>query len=146
MTNIIVKVNGSVATASANGKLTSGMVGVPVSIQYDSSWDGLIKVASFRCGKFVRSRRKVENETTVPWEVMRESGRILEIGIEGRNDLGDVVIPTTWSPVGRIYEGATSDVPGAENPEVDSDIPSMEEIVNAVINALPKYNGEVEPV
>ena len=34
MTNILVKVDGANIVAKADGKLTSGMVGVPVNIEY----------------------------------------------------------------------------------------------------------------
>ena len=117
MTNIEVKVNGSSITAEANGKLTSGMVGVPVAIEYNEEWNGLIKTAIFRVGNFSRDRRNVEDSTTVPWEVMRHGGKILEVGIEGRNANGDIIIPTVWATVARIFNGANSTIPGAPTPD-----------------------------
>lgn len=181
MIKITVNVSGTSIAACANDKLTSGMVGVPVTIEYDESWSGLYKTASFRSGNLVRSRAGVGTSTTVPWEVMRHSGKPLEVGIEGRDADGNIVIPTIWAVAGSIFEGAVSSTPAAPNPEVgempqtgavidDSQIsenttwssqkiseeigngggggaiPDLDEIVNAVIEALPKYNGEVEPV
>ena len=43
MTNIKLTVNGAKATAEVDGILTSGSVGIPVTIEYDSSWNGLTK-------------------------------------------------------------------------------------------------------
>lgn len=176
MTNIIVKANGTSIVASADGKLTSGMVGVPVSIEYDVSWSGLTKTISFRVGNFVRSREGVANVTTVPWEVMRHSGRALEVGIEGRDQNGNIVMPTIWATVSTIYSGANASIPAAPNPEnengdggtgvdgttfypsVSSDgiiswtndggkaNPDPVDLTSAVVAALPIYNGEVVEV
>lgn len=182
MTSIKVKVIGASITANADGKLTSGMVGVPVNIEYDSSWEGLTKTAVFRVGSFERDRKNIGTTTTVPWEVMRNSGKPLEIGIEGKNDDGSVVIPTVWATVSTVLPGANSTISGAPNPdnsgvpgeggaiiddsqtstnttwssqkiadEISSgggggQVPDIDTIVDAVIDALPVYNGEVEAV
>jgi hypothetical protein len=117
MTNIHVKVDGTLATASATGKLTSGCVGLPVSFEFDASWSGLKKAASFKVGSLVRTRYNIEESTTVPWEVMRNSGKPLEIGVEGRDENGNVVIPTVWASVSTILPGATAETPAAPNPD-----------------------------
>ena len=120
MTNIKVKANGSSITAEADGKLTSGMVGVQVSIEYNEEWDGLNKTAIFRVGQFSRDRRNVENSTTVPWEVMRNSGKNLEVGIEGRDADGNIIMPTVWATVGMIFNGAKATIPGAPTPDSEA--------------------------
>lgn len=117
MTNIELKVNGASAKANASGLLTSGMIGVTVSIEYDSSWENLKKTAFFRAGNITRKRDNVEYSTTIPWEVMRNHGKTLQIGIEGRNQAGDLVIPTVWASAGKILQGANADIPAAPNPE-----------------------------
>jgi hypothetical protein len=117
MTRIIVKVAGSSVTATATGKLTSGMVGIHVSIEYDSAWEGMIKTAVFKVGSFSRDRRNVGTETTVPWEVMRYSGKPLEVGVEGKDQYGNIVMPTVWSPISMVYAGANASIPAAPNPE-----------------------------
>ena len=53
---------------------------------------------------------------------MRHSGKILEVGVEGRDKDGNLVMPTVWASCGTIKDGAVSGVPGAPNPETD--IPS----------------------
>lgn len=210
MTGIEVKINGTSAYASANGKITSGMVGLPVFIEYDSSWSGLVKTACFRVGNLTRKMDNVGTYTTVPWEVMRNSGKPLEIGVEGKKEDGSVVIPTIWATVSTVLPGANATIPSAPNPytgevpgangaviddsqisanttwssqkisdelknsgaggggtgvdgttfypsvsadgviswtnDGDKENPNPVNLVDAVISALPVYNGEVEPV
>lgn len=129
MNNIHVKICGTSAVANYDGKLTSGMVGLPVSIEYDDSWNSLYKTASFRVGKFVRSRENIGTATTVPWEVMRNSGKPLELGIEGRDENGNIVIPTVWASVSMVYEGANESIPAAPNPEV-GEFPSTGAVID----------------
>ena len=117
MTSISLIVNGVTVVASANGKITSGMVGLPVYIQYDESWNDLEKTAYFRVGKLVRKRDPIGTATTVPWELLRNHGIPLQIGIEGRNESGDIVVPTIWATVDTICEGASGGVPAAPSPE-----------------------------
>lgn len=125
MTNIQINVTGSSIVATSSGKLTSGMVGVPVYIEYDSSWDSLTKTVSFRVGGFARSRTNVQSETTVPWEVMRHSGKPLEVGIEGKDQSGSLVMPTIWATVAIIYEGANANIPAAPNAGVAGNLPEV---------------------
>lgn len=120
MTNIKVKVNGSSITAEADGKMTSGMVGVPVVIEYNEEWNGLIKTAIFRVGQFSRDRRNIETYTTVPWEVMRHGGKILEVGIEGRDADDKIIMPTIWATVSMIFNGANATIPGAPTPDSEA--------------------------
>lgn len=117
MTEVSVKVNGATITATASGKITTGMVGVPVNIEYGEGWEDLSKVVVFRCDGIVRDRRTNELKTTVPWEVMRRPGKVLQIGVEGRNEDNSIVIPTIWADVTTIQQGATPNVPGAPHPD-----------------------------
>lgn len=120
MTKILLEAKGASLTAKADNKITSGMVGVPVNIEYDSEWDGLTKTVIFRIGSFARVRKNVGTATTVPWEVLRIPGGVLSIGIEGRNEDGNIVIPTIWATVSRILPGANGEIPAAPNPDNES--------------------------
>lgn len=120
MTNIFVKVNGASIQATVDGKITSGMVGLPVEISYDDSWQGLYKTAFFKSGNFIRKVDSVSNSAVVPWEVLRKPGSRLEVGVEGRTSDGDIVIPTIWATAGMIFQGAKGDIPAA--PVTGSDI------------------------
>jgi hypothetical protein len=117
MTNIFLKVNGASVVASVDGKITSGMVGLPVSIQFDDSWGDLTKTAFFRVGGQIRKRDSVGTSTTVPWEVLRNHGKPLEIGIEGRDADGNIVMPTVWCTVATVYQGANGGINAAPNPD-----------------------------
>lgn len=119
MTTIKLKVTGASAIAQADGKITSGMVGVPVEIEYDEAWSGLVKTAVFRADDFSRDRSGVEGETTVPWEVLRTHGKTLFVGVEGRNSDGTIVFPTVFARVGTILQGANHTVSGADIPSSD---------------------------
>lgn len=179
---VVISVNGTSVVAKTEDKITSGTVGLPVQIKYDESRAGLTKTAFFRVGNQVRKRNDIGTSTTVPWEILRTHGKTLEIGIEGRDADGNIVLPTAWCVVGRVCEGADGDIPAAPNPDkeeypavggaVIDDIqisssttwsskkisdeiaegggggqtPDIDEIVQAVIDALPIYNGEVEGV
>ncbi len=120
MTSIFVIANGSTIKATADGKITSGMVGLPIEISYNESWNGLYKTAFFKVGEFVRKVYPVDNSVIVPWEVLRKPGGCLEIGLEGKNADGSIVIPTIWATAGTIFQGAAGSIPAAPNPDSDS--------------------------
>ena len=128
MISIEVKVNGTEATAITTGKITSGMVGVPVLIEYSNEWDELEKIAVFKNGDLKRKKGPVGTSTSVPWEVIRKPG-ILEIGIIGKNSDGSIVIPTVWCTVGKVFEGANAEIQAAPNPNNVNDPGSGEPII-----------------
>ncbi len=166
MTHISVSVHGCNVKVNVEGRLTSGMVGVPVTFSFDEEWDGLHKQAIFRNGEAVYSVPLMDAlEATVPWEVLDCAGT-LDIGAQGRNADGSIVLPTVWARVGeRVYPGANgNDMTGLmatpslydrllsliENPPVrgvdywtEAD---RAQIISDVIAELPVYNGEVEEV
>lgn len=104
---ISVKTNGTSITATVDGVITSGMVGLPVVIEYGEGWEGLNKFVSFRVDEFQRTRENVKSATTVPWEMLRRHGKVLYVGVEGRTKDGTVVMPTVWASVGTIKRGAS---------------------------------------
>ena len=106
MTSIEISIVGAHATAKKSGKLTCGMVGVPVSLVIDKSWDGLNIIPVFRCGDIIKDNGLINNQTTIPHEVLQYAGKDLYIGAEGRSADGKLVIPTVWARVGRVHSGA----------------------------------------
>lgn len=106
MTKIEISITGAHATAKKTGELTSGMVGVPVSFTFDEQWEGLTVIPVFRCGNIIKDNVLVENQTTVPHEVLRNAAEVLYIGAEGRTTDGKLVIPTCWARVGIVQCGA----------------------------------------
>lgn len=115
MVNIELTVNGSSATAKVAEKLTSGMVGVTFSVSYDERWDGLTKKVIFRADQMAR----VADDGVVPYEVLRVPNKSLFVGVEGRDADGNIVIPTVWCFVGKIFEGASGEIPASKKPVVD---------------------------
>lgn len=77
MTSINLMLIGAQAWASVDGPLTSGMVGIPVTIEYDQAWDGLTKNLMCRCSPWgsnegnIRTILNVEENATVAHEVMQ---------------------------------------------------------------------------
>ena len=102
MTSIMLTVTESKAQALVSGTLTSGMVGIPVTIEYDDSWNGLTKNLVYRYSRDgsadeeCRSMLNVGNTAVVAHEVM-QAGTILYLGVEGYSTDGTLVIPTTWA-------------------------------------------------
>lgn len=95
---------------SQSEMLTSGSIGVyQVKFGFNSVWNGLTKVASFRAGKTVVSILLDDTGTcTIPWEVLSSENvkQDLSVGVCGM--LGDeIVLPTIWKTVGVIREGVS---------------------------------------
>lgn len=113
MTSIMLKVTGAQAWAAVTGPLTSGMVGIPVTVEYDGAWEGLTKNLVCRCSEWGsedgehRTILNVGTTATVAHEVM-QAGRYLFLGIEGISPDGKLVIPTTWAMCGSIQPGANT--------------------------------------
>lgn len=113
LTSIKLSINGAHAWASVEGPLTSGMVGIPVTIEYDESWNGLTKNLMCRCSPWnsndgeIRTILNVGETSTVAHEVM-QAGMYLHLGVEGFSSGGTLVIPTTWARCGKIEYGANT--------------------------------------
>lgn len=123
MTSIMLTVTGARAKASVTGPLTSGMVGIPVTIEYDAAWDGLTKNLVCRCSPWgsdegeTRVILNVEKNATVSHEVMK-SDMYLYLGIEGFSSDGTLVMPTTWAKCDKIQYGANTCEDPSTNPEL----------------------------
>ena len=123
MTRITLKVNGAQAWAVVSGPLTAGMVGLPVTIEYDGAWEGLTKNLVCRCSPWgsdsaqVRTILNVEQTAVVAHEVMLP-GQYLYLGLEGFSGDGKLVMPTTWAMCGRIDDGADSGADPSTEPEL----------------------------
>ena len=113
MTSIALKVIGAQAQALVTGPLTSGMVGIPVTIEYDETWEGLTKNLICRCSvrdtdsREQRAILNVGSTAVVAHEVMQADTH-LYLGLEGFSPDGSLVIPTTWAMCGFICQGANT--------------------------------------
>lgn len=122
MTSIKLIVTGAKARAEVNGVLTTGMVGIPVTISYDSTWDGLTKTLLCKSRAGTYAILNAENSATVAPEALIDNEKKsyfdkLLLGVEGRNSDGTLVIPTIWAECGRIMPGANSDADESANPK-----------------------------
>jgi len=80
-----------------------------VQFQFSEDWESLSRTAIFRAG--VESRAVLlgeDNETVIPWEVLKEPGLTLYCGVYGARD-SVVVLPTVWASLGVILKGAAFD-------------------------------------
>ena len=129
MTSILLSVTGAQAWATVTGPLTSGMVGIPITIECDAAWDGLTKNLVCRCsewGSDSAEQRTILNvgETAVVAHEVMKAGLYLYLGIEGYSSDGKLVIPTTWARCGEIQYGANA---GTEIP-ADPTLPVWEQL------------------
>lgn len=157
MTSIKLIVSGASARAEVDGLLTSGMVGIPVTIACDGAWDGLTKAVVCRAGSIVKTILNVVGTATVAHECMVPN-QTLFIGIEGRNADGTLVIPTVWARCGLICSGANADADPSADPTLpiwaqiqamignldDLNTDAKENIVDAVNEAMENGGGTVD--
>ena len=131
MENIKIDVTGNIARVTEKPiRITSGTVGLPVKFVFDNQWNGLSKTAVFRAGCVQKIRESLEDETTVPWEVLRKPGVWLSIGVYGVDASGTVVIPTIWANVCSIQVGASPD----GDPGIDPTLPVWQRLLGEVGN------------
>ena len=120
MTKIQLTLTGAQARAEVEGILTAGMVGVPVTITWDESWNGLVKTLVCRSDGCVRTILNVGSRATVAPEVFRTdrwAPNALYLGVEGRDGEGKLVIPSTFAYCGQILPGAVAEGVVSQEPE-----------------------------
>lgn len=86
--------------------LTTGMVGLRAEFTFSSDWDGLTKTAVCVGSGITKDVLDVENEIVVPHECLTDPASDLKIGVYGVNSAGNLVIPTVYARVGRLFRGA----------------------------------------
>ena len=86
--------------------LTTGMVGLRAEFTFSSDWDGLTKTAVCVGSGITKDVLDVENEIVVPHECLTDPASDLKIGVYGVNLAGNLVIPTVYAHVGRLFRGA----------------------------------------
>lgn len=107
MEPIKISVTGALATVTQKPVLTSGTVGLGVEFTFDEAWTGLRKTAVFRCGnRPIPPVLCEEDRAQVPWEALEKPGCTLFVGVYGTDSEG-IDLPTVWSEVDRVREGAT---------------------------------------
>lgn len=106
MTSITFTAVGTAADAVVTGKLTAGIVGVPVTFNLSEEWGGLNVIAMFEGGGNIISLPLLgRTKMVLPWESVARPNTRLRIGVEGRSEDGSVVYPTVWADAGYIVGG-----------------------------------------
>ena len=85
-------------------QITSGSVGLKLYFSFDDEWTGLTKTAVFQNGSNSASVSIVNDECTVPANLIVTPGSYLEIGVIGTNG-STVTIRTVYASV-LVYLGA----------------------------------------
>lgn len=87
-------------------RITRGMIGAKVQIEYDGdTWQKLNRTAVFQ-GAVTKDVLNIDNEVTIPTEVVAKSGLNLFMGLYGTDADNNIAIPTIWIPLGVIQSGA----------------------------------------
>ncbi len=144
MEAIKITVIGNQAHSIGSPVLTSGTVGQPVEFMFDEAWEGLTKTAVFRVGGLTKDVVDIDDECTVPWEVLEKVGCCLYVGVYGTNADGSKVIPTVWAKLDPILPGA--DPSGDES--TAPTLPVWEQISKAAVKTVngvaPDGDGNVD--
>lgn len=111
-----VVVSGTAIRTVWSHKITKGMVGAKVEIEYaGETWEKLNRTAVFQ-GAVTKDVLNVGSEVTIPCEVVAESGLNLFMGIYGTDADNKVAIPTLWIPLGMVQSGADPSGDESTNP------------------------------
>ena len=127
-----IKVSGATASAEKESKITAGMVGVTVRMQYADIWDGLHKTVVFRAGTVTKDVITDDEVVTVPKEVVATKDVQLYVGVYGVDAEGNLVIPTIWAGLGRVMDAAD---PSGDD-ETDASLPAWVKIMTDAENAV----------
>ena len=127
-----IKVSGATASAEKESKITAGMVGVTVRMQYADIWDGLHKTVVFRAGTVTKDVITDDEVVTVPKEVAAAKDVYLQVGVYGVDAEGNLVIPTIWAGLGTVRDGAD---PSGDD-ETDASLPAWVKIMTDAETAV----------
>lgn len=139
-----IHVNGVCAQVLGQKTLTSGMVGATISLQFDSAWDGLEKMAVFQANKLTRDRVISGDNVAVPHEVLEAAGERLRVGVYGINGDGTLIIPTVWAELGYIKPGTTPSGDPSTNHTLPVWAQFMAKVANGELDGASAYKVAVD--
>lgn len=161
MTSIKLKLEGAQIEAQVDGIITEGTVGLPVTIEYDRQWDGLIKtlVCESDAGKgYVLEANQTVCVAPKVLQRTKYGENILRLGVEGRRSDGTLVLTSRMISCGKILQGATVEEEKNEPmhndlwPQILKLIGSREKLKTenkqnlvAAINEVMGKSGRVDP-
>lgn len=104
---IFFRASGRSATAETDDHVTTGSVGIPVDVELSDEFDGLAATMVFRAGdEYADVALGFENSVSVPPQCLYKAGSTLRIGVYAEDGNRNVVIPTVWTSVCTIRQGA----------------------------------------
>ena len=129
MTSIKIICKGAMARARVEGQITHGMVGIPVTAEWDEEWEGMSKTLKVRCGEVSRTAIVSKDGTAlIPYECLI-AGQRLEIGMDGWDETGTLRIPSSWASCGIVKQSvAQCDGPEGAPPTVDTVAQLLQEL------------------
>ena len=127
MPKITLHLSDAEIRSEVSGILTSGMVGVEVNLVCDEAWEGLHKTLVCRAGDITKTVLVQDDRAVTAHETL-VAGKWLELGVEGRNDDGSVVIPTLWERCCIVLPGAD----GGADPTADPTLPIWAQLQSRV--------------
>ena len=150
MEPICIAVSGNTAAVTGGYPPVSGTGGLTVQLSFSPEWEALSKTAVFRANGRTMDCVRIQERATVPWELLKNPGCRLWVGVYGTNEDGTVQIPTAWADLGVI-------VPGADPSGDESAAPSLpvwEQLsgeMEAALDEIIRYqslliNGDIVPV
>lgn len=102
MTTIKLFCQGGLARVKVDGPITQGMVGIPVTVEWDEAWEELHKTLKVRCAEVIRTVVVWgEEPVSLPFECLI-AGQRLECGLDGWDNDGNLRIPTNWASCGVV--------------------------------------------
>lgn len=130
-------------TVMTRETLAAGASGIfTCQFALSEDWDGLTVKAVFRAGGTEKPADVVNGLCTIPWEVLREEGETLSVGLYGENAEQEIVLPTLWADLGKIWDAA--DLEGVTLPPTPSIAEqALENIRQSEANAA-KYAEEAK--
>lgn len=103
-----VEINDNKAWCTEKERLTTGLVGEPISFEFSSEWDELTVYAVFRAydTQITVHVDDLTGEYEIPTEVLQRSNVKLYVGFYGYDAIGNKVITSLYADLGMIHEGA----------------------------------------
>lgn len=110
MTELCVDVS-SIYDAHMDQFASGAVNAYKVHFTFSDDWADLIKTVTFRAGDVSKSIiLGADLVCDIPWEVLQNYSRVLEVGVEGRNS-ETIIIPTIWKRLRIIEPGSESEKP-----------------------------------
>ena len=145
---IFFRANGRKARAHTSEVLTSGSVGIPVTVRLNRDFDGLMPTLVFRCEHAAADVPLLGDDVTVPPQVLLPESKMLKMGVYASDSGGNVVIPTIWADVGVVVKGTRPSGVRPVGPEpswasqLQERVVALSNMLDSVCSSIAQTEGE----